>query len=157
VIRAAVLCTSVRDLACNISRVAGESDRLRPLRPMTEASPETPLEPRIVGRYALFDEIAAGGMATVHLGRLVGHVGFSRIVAVKRLHPQYSKDQEFVSMFEDEARLASRIQHPNVVSTLDVVKTNDELFVVMEYVQGEPLSRQRHGWDVTWPACGARG
>jgi serine/threonine-protein kinase len=71
----------------------------------------------------------------------VGHVGFSRIVAVKRLHPQYSKDQEFVSMFEDEARLASRIQHPNVVSTLDVVKTRDELFVVMEYVQGEPLSR----------------
>jgi serine/threonine-protein kinase len=99
------------------------------------------LAPRVVGRYALFDEIAAGGMATVHLGRLVGQVGFSRTVAVKRLHPQYAKDSEFVTMFVDEARLASRIQHPNVVSTLDVVKTNEELFLVMEYVQGEALSK----------------
>lgn len=108
---------------------------------MTEASPELAQTPRIVGRYALFDEIAAGGMATVHLGRLVGQVGFTRTVAVKRLHPQYAKDQEFVTMFVDEARLASRIQHPNVVSTLDVVKTHDELFLVMEYVQGEALSK----------------
>ena len=98
---------------------------------MTEASEDIPVTPRVVGRYALFDEIAAGGMATVHLGRLVGQVGFSRTVAVKRLHPQYAKDQEFVSMFVDEARLASRIQHPNVVSTLDVVKTQDELFLVI--------------------------
>jgi serine/threonine-protein kinase len=108
---------------------------------MSEASPELNAAPRIVGRYALFDEIAAGGMATVHLGRLVGQVGFSRTVAVKRLHPQYAKDKEFVTMFVDEARLASRIQHPNVVSTLDVTKTANELFLVMEYVQGEALSK----------------
>jgi serine/threonine-protein kinase len=108
---------------------------------MTEPSPELTATPRVVGRYALFDEIAAGGMATVHLGRLVGQVGFSRTVAVKRLHPQYAKDAEFVTMFVDEARLASRIQHPNVVSTLDVVKTQSELFLVMEYVQGEALSK----------------
>lgn len=108
---------------------------------MSDIESEPALSPRVVGRYALFDEIAAGGMATVHLGRLVGQVGFSRTVAVKRLHPQYAKDQEFVTMFVDEARLASRIQHPNVVSTLDVVKTDEELFLVMEYVPGEALSR----------------
>ncbi|HEX2735398.1 MAG TPA: serine/threonine-protein kinase [Polyangiaceae bacterium] len=108
---------------------------------MTEATADLTATPRVVGRYALFDEIAAGGMATVHLGRLVGQVGFSRTVAVKRLHPQYAKDSEFVTMFVDEARLASRIQHPNVVSTLDVVKTQSELFLVMEYVQGEALSK----------------
>lgn len=108
---------------------------------MAELKLERSTTPRIVGRYALFDEIAAGGMATVHLGRLVGQVGFSRTVAVKRLHPQYAKDDEFTSMFVDEARLASRIQHPNVVSTLDVVKTNEELFLVMEYVMGEALSK----------------
>lgn len=108
---------------------------------MTDLDLDAVAPPRIVGRYALFDEIAAGGMATVHLGRLVGQVGFSRTVAVKRLHPQYAKDQDFVSMFVDEAKLASRIQHPNVVSTLDVVKTDDELFLVMEYVQGEALSK----------------
>ncbi|MFT3774973.1 MAG: serine/threonine-protein kinase [Minicystis sp.] len=99
-----------------------------------------PTEPRVVGRYALYGEIAAGGMATVHLGRLLGPVGFSRTVAIKRLHPSYARDPEFVSMFLDEARLAARIRHPNVVPTLDVVATQGELFLVMEYIQGESLA-----------------
>ncbi|MBW2528109.1 MAG: protein kinase [Deltaproteobacteria bacterium] len=80
-------------------------------------------------------------MAKVHLGRLIGPVGFSRTVAIKRLHPGYAKDPEFVSMFVDEARLAARIRHPNVVPVLDVVRTEDELFLVMEYIQGESLER----------------
>lgn len=96
---------------------------------------------RILGRYALYGEIASGGMATVHFGRLMGPVGFARTVAIKRLHPHFAKDPEFVSMFLDEARLAARIRHPNVVPTLDVVATEGELFLVMEYVQGESLSR----------------
>src|SRR5262245_50900623 len=94
----------------------------------------------IVGRYALLGEIASGGMATVHFGRLLGPVGFSRVVAVKRLHSQLAKDGEFASMFLDEVRLAARVQHPNVVATLDVVEENDELFLVMEYVHGESLA-----------------
>lgn len=97
--------------------------------------------PRILGRYELHGEIAAGGMATVHLGRVRGEVGFSRTVAIKRLHPQYACDPEFMSMFLDEARLAARVRHPNVVPILDVVATEGELFLVMEYVQGETLSR----------------
>ena len=100
--------------------------------------------PRIVGRYALYGELARGGMATVHFGRLLGPVGFSRTVAIKRLHPQFAVDPEFVSMFLDEARLAARIRHPNVVSTLDVVALEGELMLVMEYVQGESLSRLVH-------------
>ena len=103
------------------------------------AEPSAPV--RVVGRYALYGEIAAGGMATVHFGRLLGPVGFSRTVAIKRLHPQFAKDPEFVSMFLDEARLAARIRHPNVVPTLDVVATQGELFLVMDYVQGESLSK----------------
>ncbi|HTQ46453.1 MAG TPA: protein kinase [Polyangiaceae bacterium] len=99
------------------------------------------LSARTIGRYSIFGEIASGGMATVHYGRLVGPVGFSRTVAIKRLHAQYAKDPEFVAMFLDEARLAARIQHPNVVPTLDVVSTDGELFLVMEYVQGETLAR----------------
>src|SRR5512132_2285118 len=99
------------------------------------------LQPRIVGRYALFGEIAAGGMATVHFGRLVGAVGFSRTVAIKRLHPQFAKDPEFVEMFLDEARPAARIQHPNVVSTIDVVPLEGEVFLVMDYIHGEALSK----------------
>ena len=80
-------------------------------------------------------------MASVHLGRLLGPVGFARTVAIKRLHPQFAKDPAFVAMFLDEARLASRIRHPNVVPTLDVVNLEDELFLVMEYVHGDSLAR----------------
>ncbi len=97
--------------------------------------------PLIIGRYALYDELASGGMAAVYLGRLLGPVGFSRTVAIKRMHPHYAKEQEFVAMFIDEARLAARIRHPNVVPTVDVVQTDAELFLVMEYVHGEALSR----------------
>jgi eukaryotic-like serine/threonine-protein kinase len=80
-------------------------------------------------------------MATVHLGRLLGHVGFERTVAIKRLHPHFARDPEFVAMFVDEARVVGRIRHPNVVPTLDVVVEDGELFLVMEYVQGESLAR----------------
>ncbi len=97
--------------------------------------------PRSIGRYVLHGEIAAGGMATVHWGRLVGPSGFSRGVAIKRLHPQLARDPEFVAMFIDEARLAARISHPNVVPTLDVVAADGELFLVMEHVRGASLSR----------------
>lgn len=98
-------------------------------------------EPDRVGRYAIQGEIATGGMATVHYGRLVGSGGFTRVVAIKRLHPQYAKDPQFVAMFLDEARLASRIRHPNVVPILDVVAEAGELFLVMEFIPGESLSK----------------
>jgi eukaryotic-like serine/threonine-protein kinase len=99
----------------------------------------TPVQ--IVGRYALGPEIASGGMATVHLGRLLGPVGFSRTVAIKRLHPQYARDPEFVAMFLDEARLTAHVRHPSVVATLDVVAQAGELFLVLDYVQGESFGR----------------
>jgi eukaryotic-like serine/threonine-protein kinase len=100
---------------------------------------------RIVGRYALYGKLATGGMATVHFGRLLGPVGFSRTVAIKRLHPQFAKDPEFVAMFLDEARLAARIQHPNVVATLDVVALSEELLLIMDYIRGEAFSRLMRG------------
>ena len=103
---------------------------------------------RLLGRYVLHGEIAAGGMASVHLGRLLGPVGFARTVAIKKLHPQFAKDPSFVAMFLDEARLAARIHHPNVVQTLDVVSLDDELFLVMEYVHGESLARLIRGANV---------
>ena len=97
-----------------------------------------------IGSYVLLGDIASGGMASVHLGRMSGAAGFTRTVAIKRLHPQYARDPEFVSMFLDEARLAARVRHPNVVPTLDVVAADGELFLVMEYVEGESLSRLLH-------------
>jgi serine/threonine protein kinase len=97
--------------------------------------------PRVVGRYVLYGEIASGGMATVHFGRLIGPAGFARPVAIKRLHAQFARDPDFVKMFLDEARLAARIAHPNVVSTLDVVAEDGEVFLVMEYVPGTSLGQ----------------
>lgn len=108
-------------------------------------------------RYRVLGEIGAGGMATVELGQLVGPVGFSRLVAIKRLHPKLSRNPELVAMFVDEARLAARVRHPNVVSTLDVVHhvSRDggpsyrdtgrahraELVLVLDYVHGDSLAR----------------
>jgi eukaryotic-like serine/threonine-protein kinase len=107
------------------------------------------------GKYELCGEIASGGMASVHLGRLCGAAGFSRPVAIKRLHPQYVRDSSVRTMFLDEARIASRIRHPNVVPTLDVISGRDaatpasgspagggdELLIVLEYVHGESLAK----------------
>jgi ABC-type branched-subunit amino acid transport system ATPase component len=96
------------------------------------------------GRYAVHDEIASGGMATVHLGRVLGPFGFASTVAIKRLHPQLAKDPQFVAQFLDEARLASRVRHPNVVPVLDVFAEEGELSLVMEYVDGESLAHLQH-------------
>jgi eukaryotic-like serine/threonine-protein kinase len=105
------------------------------------SSPPDTSPPLTVGPYTLHGVVSSGGMATVHFGRLVGPAGFSRTVAIKRLHAHYARDPELVSMFIDEARVVSRIRHPNVVPTLDVVQTDGELFLVMEYVQGESLAK----------------
>jgi eukaryotic-like serine/threonine-protein kinase len=100
--------------------------------------------PLRIGRYLLFDSFAKGGMASVHFGRVLGPVGFSRVVAIKRHHEQFAKTPEFVSMIIDEARLAGRIRHPNVVPVIDVVQLPDELLLVMEYVSGVSLARLIH-------------
>ena len=96
--------------------------------------------PRRVGRYLLCDQIGSGGMATIHLARLIGPEGFSRTVAVKQLHPQFAQNPQFVAMLLDEARLAVRVRHVNVVSPLDIVVTDGELFIVMDYVSGESFA-----------------
>ena len=96
--------------------------------------------PRTIGNYRLYEKIGSGGMGTVHLGRLFASGGFRRIVAIKRLHPHLAEDMDFVTAFLDEARLASRIHHPNVVAPLDVVSADGEVFLVFEHVLGLPLS-----------------
>ena len=98
-----------------------------------------------MGRYAIYDKIASGGMASVHFGRLTGAIGFTRTVAIKRLHPHLLEDPDFVKTMIDEARLSARIHHPNVVSTLDVVATASELLIVMEYVRGDSVARLARG------------
>lgn len=97
-------------------------------------------KPIVLGRYVLCDVIGGGGMAKVHVGRILGAAGFSRVVAIKRLHASHAADPRVAAMMVDEARLVSRIRHPNVVPTLDVVAMGHELLLVMEYVHGLALS-----------------
>src|SRR4051812_16065415 len=84
--------------------------------------------------------LASGGMSSVHLGRLVGAAGFGRTVAIKQLHPHLAEEREFVTMLLDEARLASRVRHLNVVSVGDVVQADGQLLLVMEYIPGVSLA-----------------
>ena len=128
-------------------RSAGASDERDKDPPDDEPHPRAPARGSVVGpgfsfgRYVLHEEIGAGGMARVFLGRFRGPAKFSRTVAVKCLHPAFAADPELVAMLMDEAHLASRVRHPNVVATLDVVPEAGELFVIMDYVHGESLSQ----------------
>jgi eukaryotic-like serine/threonine-protein kinase len=94
-----------------------------------------------VDRYELVGELASGGMATVFLARLTGVGGFQRFVAMKRLHPHLANEKEFVEMFLDEARIAARIHHPNVVPILEVGASPVGYYLVMEYIEGDTLAR----------------
>jgi serine/threonine-protein kinase len=95
------------------------------------------------GGYELLLEIAAGGMATVYLGRAVdGRVG-APLVAIKRPHKHLATDKVYLSMLLDEARLASAIQHENVVRVRELGFEHGEPFIVMDYVEGASLSELR--------------
>jgi serine/threonine-protein kinase len=96
---------------------------------------------RQLDRFELVAELATGGMATVYLARVSGVGGFQRFVAIKRLHPHLAREPEFIEMFLDEARLAARIHHPNVVSILEIGATEQGYYIVMEYVEGDTLGR----------------
>jgi len=109
----------------------------------------------VQSRYVLCGEIGAGGMASVHLGRLVGSAAFARTVAIKRLLPRFAAEPEFRLMLIDEARLAARVRHPNVVQTLEVVADADDLLVVMEYVDGASLGRVLRAGRVPEPILAA--
>ncbi len=96
---------------------------------------------RAVGRYLVLGHLASGGMASVHLGRLRGEAGFRRLVAIKILHAALARDPEVRAMFIQEARIVSGIRHRHVVQTLDVLEDQGDLLLVMEYVDGVPISR----------------
>jgi eukaryotic-like serine/threonine-protein kinase len=106
----------------------GES--LRVAGSMDDAAPE-------LGKYAPFARLGTGGMADVFLAVARGPVGFNKLVVVKRLRA--SDDTTHVRMFLDEARLAARLSHPNIVNTYEVDESRGKLFITMEYLEGQSL------------------
>jgi serine/threonine-protein kinase len=99
-----------------------------------------PVDKRRFGRYSLLYRFGAGGMASVYLARLMGAQGFEKLIALKVIHDRLADDPTFVKMFIDEARLASRINHPNVAQTFEFGRVAQTYFIAMEYVEGESLS-----------------
>jgi serine/threonine protein kinase len=101
----------------------------------------SPLAPGFkLDRYELLCPIAEGGMASVWIARHTGKHGFEKFVAIKTVLPKFASDARFQQMFQDEARIASRIEHANVAQILDVGEQHEITYLVMEYVDGESLS-----------------
>ncbi len=115
------------------------------LKPVSAADPDSEIPEKAdaerIGRYQLCFELASGGMATVYLARQDGLPGFEKLVALKKIHPHLAKERDYVEMFLDEARIASRITHSNVCSVFDFGEAEGEYFISMEFLVGEPLSR----------------
>jgi serine/threonine protein kinase len=91
------------------------------------------------GSYLLVDRITSGGMADVFRARVLGIRGFSRTVAIKRIHPHLLERKRFMRMFIDEAKIAARLHHPNIVQIIELGEIGRNPFIVMEYVPGRDL------------------
>jgi serine/threonine-protein kinase len=98
------------------------------------------------GKYQLIAELGKGGMADVLLAVAAGPAGsgFSKLIVVKRPRDNLAEDPEFVAMLMDEARIAARLNHPNVVQTYEVGQIDNKCFIAMEYLDGQPLDRILH-------------
>src|SRR5215467_12156007 len=97
----------------------------------------------MLGKYRLLAELGHGGMADVFLAMVAGPEGsgFAKLAVVKRLRPNLVEDPEFVAMLVDEARITARLNHPNVVQTLEVGVEREEYYLAMEFLDGQPLHR----------------
>ena len=106
---------------------------------VTDMRANLPLEGQRFGKYRLVGELARGGMAEVLLAVHEGPAGFVKVVVIKRILPQMSASPDFVHMFVDEARLTARLEHPNIIRTLELGEQDGQYFTVMEYLPGEDL------------------
>ncbi|TNE47415.1 MAG: PEGA domain-containing protein [Deltaproteobacteria bacterium] len=100
---------------------------------MIEMQPDTSIQ---FGTYEIFRKLALGGMAELYLAKQRGVGGFERTVVIKCILPQYATDPQFVTMFLDEARIASQLNHPNIVQIYEIGEVNGLYYISMEYVRG---------------------
>jgi serine/threonine protein kinase len=103
-------------------------------------SSTVPAHARAFGKYTLLAKLATGGMAEIFLARMKGVAGFEKQVVIKKILPQYADDEQFVAMFLDEARIAARINHPNVCQVYELGEVDNQYFLAMEYLEGVPLT-----------------
>jgi TonB family protein len=100
---------------------------------------DTVLDGTKFGQYVLIEKIATGGMAEVWKARMRGVEGFQKIVAIKKILPHLSDNQEFIEMFVDEAKLAAQLNHNNIIHIYDLGKIQASYYIAMEYIDGFDL------------------
>lgn len=96
-------------------------------------------KPSLFGKYLLLERLNVGGMAEVFVAKAFGVEGFERILAIKKILPTMAEDEEFITMFIDEARISVQLNHANVVHIHELGKHDDAYFIAMEYVSGKDL------------------
>ncbi len=105
------------------------------------------------GQYEILERIAAGGMAELYKAKRTGVEGFQKIVAIKKILPHLADDEDFVTMFADEAKLAAQLNHPNIIHIYDLGKIQaGGYFIAMEYMDGRDLRAiQQAGRELNIP------
>jgi eukaryotic-like serine/threonine-protein kinase len=96
-------------------------------------------QPIPFGRYLLLDRVNIGGMAEVWRGKVFGAGAFERLVAIKRILPNIAEDEEFISMFQDEAKISVQLTHANICQIYELNRIGSSLYIAMEYVPGKDL------------------
>jgi serine/threonine-protein kinase len=92
-----------------------------------------------LGRYEILAPVGSGGMAAIYLAKIAGPAGFEKPLALKVIHSHLVEDDQFVQMFFDEARIASQLQHPNIVQIFELGEHEGIYFIAMEYLRGETV------------------
>jgi serine/threonine-protein kinase len=96
---------------------------------------------RQFGNYEILRKVASGGMAEIFLAKHRGLGGFERLVCIKRILPHLSEQEDFIKMFQDEARIVANLIHPNIAQIYDIGQLDRMYYIAMEYVRGEDLRR----------------
>lgn len=105
------------------------------------------------GKYTLLERVAVGGMAEIYRAKTVGLGGFEKLLAIKRLHPQYGREKDIAQMLVDEARIAVHLTHPNIAQIFDLGCIDGQYFIAMEFIDGVDLHQisravRRHDLEI---------
>ncbi len=126
--------------ASQVQEEEAEKPKKRPKNASLSRS-STPMSSERFGNYEILRKIAAGGMAEVFLAKQTGIGGFERLVCIKRILPHLGEQEDFINMFQDEARIAANLVHPNIAQIYDIGRVQGSYYIAMEYVRGEDLRR----------------
>ena len=96
-------------------------------------------KPARFGKYYLLERVNIGGMAEVFKAKTLGVSGFEKLMAIKRILPAMAEDEDFINMFIDEARIAARLSHVNIIPIHELGKVGDQFYIAMDYLSGKDL------------------